>query len=612
MVIAEATATLLAGTVLDKVASAIGALRRESREDRVRIDDSEARTCLLAHVRSIDVWAGTITLLNLLHDKQLKESFVELSLDVGLSRHGARSETAAIRIGDLYATRENVALLGRPGAGKTTSLQKVLQLALADWEAGRGPVPILVRLRDLRRGDTLVTHLLATLGIQVRLPKEATPLLRDAWERRSLLRYLEASQAILIVDGLDEVNEAARTVVESELREIALSGGQHRLFISCRTADFHVSLQNVQTFTIRPLSEVQVREFAVRWLGADRAADFLSAVQTNPYSGTEVVPLTLAHLCAIYERDGALPPRPIDVYEHIVSLLVEEWDRQRGIRRASRYADFSWRKKERFLQAVAFGLALRGCRGAFQRSDLEVVYEEIAPSFNLPIEDAEAVIEEVESHTGLVQESGFQRYDFIHLVIQEFLTAMHAHRRPDATKLLIPNFPNEMALVVAYSAAPHEYLEQILTEAFYLKRNQHGLDFLLPFLGRLSLERPLWTSSLRAGWLFLAMLDVVTPAFMEVDAHVRLRLPAEVSAFFQQASVISSMGWAAAECDRYEIERAYRLIPKGLSSVPPFLQDYLRSRTEAGFILLRGEPAVEKLFSARRKPTMKARERRRR
>lgn len=457
-----------------------------------------------------------------------------------------------------------------------------------------------MRLRDLRSGDTLVGYLLALLGLDVRVPTRSSPQLKRAWEMRALLNYLDSIKAILLLDGLDEVDISGRYDIETQIRDIATYPGGHRLYVTCRTAEFTAPIPNSQVYTILPLSRTQVTQFAERWLG-EKATAFIEAVARNPYAGTEVVPLTLAHLCAIYERDGELPPRPIDVYEQIVSLLVEEWDKQRRIVRVSRYADFSWRKKERFLQAAAYTLTMDGHKSAFWESDLARIYLEIAPEFNLPPEEAGEVIHEIESHAGLVHEVGRGRFDFIHLVIQEYLTAMYAHRKAGAIPRLIPKFPNEMALVIAYSSSPEEHLEEALTET--LRYYSDGTaQFVMPFLSRLAVETPSWRAGPRLGWTILAFFDQVGRHFRKLDERNGLRLPSEVLQILDNAAIAESIRYAASEADHCEETFAIRLVPKPHASLPPALKSFFADRKEAGLGLLKSERHITSLLRKRRKP----------
>ena len=595
MPIAETLLASLAAKALEKAADALIDLRKESRAERVTIDDAQCRTCLVAHIMSVEAWSGSITLLSLLRDKDLRDSFVELSLDVGLRRHTRMlNRRTTTTVDEVSALAGHCVVLGRPGAGKTTSLQRIAQTALAKWASGRGGVPLLVRLRDLREGDSLVGHLLGIVGLDVRVPPRMTPQMRRAWERRALLRYLSSIAAVLLIDGLDEVPSGIRIDVEADIREIVGFPGDHRVFVTCRTADYSSPLPNVQVFTILPLSQPRVAEFAQRWL-KEQADSFMQALTSNPYAGAEVVPLTLAHLCAIYERDGELPPRPIDVYEQIVSLLVEEWDKQRRVVRSSRYADFSWRKKERFLQAAAYHLAMRGRKGSFRDDDLQLVYPDIAQEFNLPRDEAPEVIHELESHTGLVHEVGFRQYDFVHLAIQEYLAAMYAHRRANAIGNLVPRFPNEMALVLAYSTSADEHLEQVLTELLKYPPDLVS-EFVVPFLARLAVEKPAWMPSERLGWVMLAFLDQAGRHARRVDDRGRPRLPQETRDLLTDPRIVSSIRSASAGAELFEEVYSFRLIPTPAADLPPFLRTFLTGRHEAGLQLIKFEVRLTSLL----------------
>lgn len=435
---------------------------------------------------------------------------------------------------------------------------------------------MLITLRDLRDGEGLVSHLLARLGIHVHVGASDSAQTRRVWEQRVLHRYLDRVSALVLVDGLDEADPVSRRIVESELREMALAKGNHRIFLTCRTAEYNLDLRRIQAHTIRPLTDGEIRRFAIQWLGEERGAALVEVIRMNPYSGTEVLPLTLGHLCALYERDGALPNRPIDVYEAIVSLLVEEWDRQRGVRRVSQYADFSPRKKERFLQAVAFELAMAGRKGAFRHDDLHRVYQRIAPSFELPPTAEDSVVLEVESHTGLIHQSGYRRYEYVHLVIQEFLCAMHAQRTPNAIAYLVPNFPNEVALMVAYSMGVDAYLEEVLRLLDGVGGQVHG--FVTAFVARLSIEGVEVTPSPRTGWVLLIYLGLLSTTLASKSEHFAYA-QRDALRFFWARGIKESLELALGQARLLKSTDSIRVFATEDADVPVFLTARVR---EAG------------------------------
>lgn len=569
-------------------------LKKGAHEKRIRLDDAEARVCLLEHIGTLERWANTITLASLLKERRLAESFIELGLTMGLVPTG-QGRLRPLSLARVLKPPGHLAILGRPGAGKTTTLQRVGQLALAARERGEGGVPLLVRLRELRPGQGLVGHLLTECGLSVTGGSGISKEVRIRWERRILERFVSDINAVLLLDGLDEIDVRMRASVEDEIASLSLSRGKHRIVLTCRSAEYQRPFLGMRPYTLLPLTKTQVERFAAKWLGTRRAKDFMQAIVANPYAGSEVMPLTLAHLCAIFERDGELPPRPIEVYETIVSLLVEEWDRQRGVRRQSKYAGFTWRKKERFLQGVAFALTKTGRRGTFHHRDLYNAYEQLALEFNLPLGDAGLVLREIESHTGLIQLSGHRQYDWVHLSIQEYLGAMYTARLPNAAKVLVPLLPNEMALVIANSSDANDSLEAVLQVAIPLPADR-AVGFLRPFLSRLSLERPAFRQNPRLGWVLLALLD---RAAVRVGGVSRPgEFAAEELRIFADSQVQTSMHLAMLEGATYPETHGYRIVPLPHATMPPWLSEVLADKNRHSGLVVPLDVGISPKISA--------------
>lgn len=571
----------LTSVLVSKIGDALLQLRREAVEStpaHISIDDSGVRSALVDHVQLISRWASTITLQSLAKEKQLAKTFVDLTMRLGVQRFaGASARKSVIRLNDLYAQQGHAAILGGPGAGKTTSLQRIAQLALVRWQDGSGGVPILVRLRDLQNDATPTEHILSLLGVAVdyrsgekrRDDREN----RRLWEMRTITQYLAAISACLLLDGLDEVDPAIRSSVELLVRDLALASDSYRLFITCRSADYHVAFQQVQVHTILPMSASQVKRFATRWLGRTRATAFLQALSARPYAGTEVVPLTCAHLCAIYERDGDIPPRPIDVYEIIVSLLIEQWDRQRGVTRVSRYAEFTTRKKERFLQAIAFELAIAGHRGSFRRRDLVLVYQYLAVQFNLPADECDLVLAELESHTGIIQSVGHDQYDWVHIAIQEYLAAMHAHRTANVSKRLVPSFPNEMALVVAYSTSPDDFLESVAQEVLQVDSLDARERFTSSFLARLAREAATFSSTTRVGWILVSLLDALVRPSMRTKSVEDQVHSADIGRLLSSPDIAAAIAAVVEDANVERRDNTFLLSPAAADHLPAHFGD---------------------------------------
>lgn len=448
----------------------------------------------LKHHRAVvQRWSSTIDFRDLLRSRNLSKSFIDLHVTRVPSTW--RNPTL-IHLSDLLKGAGHCVLLGAPGAGKTTSLKYIARVALDRSEQDITGTPLLVSLRETSAAESLYQ----ILGAIFRMDFDGLDAQLTA--RYRLLDVLESVKPIILLDGLDEVGPHWRRQIVDEFRFLIEHARDFRVFLTCRTGDYSYHFDNVEVFQIHPLDRMQVHEFAHAWLGAS-AEDFLSQLTHSPFADTTVRPLTIAHLCAIYERRGMLPEQPRTIYRKVVRLLLEEWDEQRSIRRTSRYANFEVDRKEELLQAVAFQVSLLGAY-TFSHDQLEHVYRAVAPAFGLPANDAVKVASELESHTGLFVESGYDQYSFAHKSIQEYLTAEYLIRLPGLPRGILLRFPSECAIAVALSSNPTEYflLPLLSVESDAEKELDNAVAM---YLRRLVIEGVYFIASPRLGWAILGL-----------------------------------------------------------------------------------------------------------
>lgn len=429
---------------------------------------------------------------------------------------------------DLLRLRRNFVVLGDPGAGKTTSLKRIaLGLIRESHDVKQAGYPLLLRLRDLGGEKSLTGAVLDILGVIVKYDEALDTEARGNLRLRVASQCLDNLAARLLIDGLDELHPRAKDRVVREIRQLLLNSVNFHLVITCRTGDFTYSFDNADVVVLEPLSDDQIRLFARKWLDAKAADDLLKQVRTTPYGGSEVLPLTLAHLCAIYERTGNVPEKPRTVYRKIVRLLLEEWDEQRSVRRPSVYAGFEVDRKEEFLRAISFHLTIRARRGTFERRQLEEAYLETCSSFGLPRNHVSQVVREIESHTGLIVEVAFERYEFAHKSIQEYLAAEYILRLPSHPGDLSVIMPNEMALATAMSSDSSHYFGVVVDAAI----SSEELDlssFTAPFLRRLLLEKVDFKDDIGLGY---SVANLYSESFFRSKGQLRLPFLVESDVF---------------------------------------------------------------------------------
>jgi hypothetical protein len=549
---------------------------------QVALHDREAWDCFLTpngnevvsavrrHVQRVRDWSSKIHFLDLAEDRDIHRSYVELDtylVPVKLHVDELERERKLPFAEVLRTTRQHLAILGQPGAGKTTSMQKIC-FDLLNRSAGEGArtLPLLIRFRDLPPPSDSDT------GVICRAMSEIFPLSlsclevpgapKPERERRQLLtsavlELVDRMGCAIILDGLDEYPfAAARENLIKELRYLACALQHARLIVTCRSGEFNYAIDRMTRYELAPLSPDQIKDFALRWLDDEReAADFLRAVMQTPFADTAIKPLSLAHLCALFKRTKKIPDKPKVVYRKIVGLLLEKWDEQRSVEHTSSYAYFEPDRKFEFLCRLAYEVTTRFQATVISHSMLIEIYESICHCFSLPAQEAQAVAREIESHTGLLVEAGFEKYEFAHKSIQEYLTAEHIVRLPAIPKDpgIVMHLGAELAIAISISSDPTLYLCSLAFQV--LPGKNLGHSFYAKFFSRIVLEKPDLVRNLHATialfslptlWLRGGVID-------SADAYERLCDPGDVTQFRRYIRLLVGERDLAVLLDHYEI-----------------------------------------------------------
>ncbi|MDR6760770.1 hypothetical protein J2Y38_000968 [Flavobacterium sp. 2755] len=465
--------------------------------------EKDIQDSLIEHVQKTKNWSSEITFKDLKASKDVQQTYIELDMYVypRKIRMYENENIQTIPLNKIFTTSKNhFAILGQPGAGKTTSMKYLCQSIFfsensIDLEF---KYPILIKLRDFNtprnnKNDAgiLIEYLYNVFGfsIEIKDNQSEAEIIRT---KQKLVHYIvEKLNVLLIIDGFDELSyRSHRDIVLGEIIELANYLENSKLILTSRTSDFNYDFENIDIYELCSLNNLQINDFAKKWLNDDqKVISFLKEVYNSPFIDTAVRPLTIAHLCAIYERVGKIPEKPKTVYKKIVNLLLEEWDEQRNVKRISKYADFEIDRKFEFLTSIAYFLTVSSKRSIFSKSNLESAYYKINEDFGLEKKDSKNVMEELETHTGLFLQSGYEFYEFAHKSLQEYLTAEYIVRLPTIpNEFIIRTIPNELAIAVSISSNPSQYF----TELVFSRLNNVKLSyqFYQIFLTRLIIEKP--------------------------------------------------------------------------------------------------------------------------
>jgi len=124
----------------------------------------------------------------------------------------------------------------------------------------------------------------------------------------------------------------------------------------------------------------------------------------------------------------------------------------------------------------------------FSSADIVYLYGQICDQFGLDRNEAKEVAAEVETHNGLLLQTGYEQFEFAHKSLQEFLTAEYLVKLPSIPDWgMLGRLPYETAIAVAISSNPGAYLAELVFRKF---RSRMSEDFIRAFLSRLIIEKP--------------------------------------------------------------------------------------------------------------------------
>ncbi|AEE18085.1 NACHT domain-containing protein [Dokdonia sp. 4H-3-7-5] len=483
----------------------------------ISIDYENSITKIQNHINEIERWADVIKFSDLSKKRSLNSVYIQLdTYVVPVKRQfnfNEKKNTLPLEKAVL-SNKEHCVILGQPGAGKTTSLKKICNLIITENNDTQYTFPILLRFRDLEEivKSSILNHILNITPIIFEFAgKKDSDFNSDIEKVReeAVITFLNSINAILILDGFDELKDSnSKNIILKELRKLASKLTNAKIVLSCRTGEFNYELDYSNTFEIAPLNNNQIELFVNKWLNDEsKSQDFLNKVRNSPFADTSIKPLSLAHLCTIYQRIGNIPDQPKTIYRKVVNLLIEEWDEQRAITRESAFDGFQTDQKFEFLTNLSYYLTINYQTSTFSVSQFELAYENISEYHNLPLKKASEVVKELESHTGLFIESGYDKFEFVHKSIQEYLSADYIVKLPslNTVKKNFEHLGSELAIAVSISSNSSLFFIELVLN--YFNKTKLSNEFYNSFISRIISENPAFKQEELIGVTALVLLS---------------------------------------------------------------------------------------------------------
>lgn len=369
----------------------------------------------------------------------------------GWEREGqSEEEQTKVSLGERLQAAKRLVVLGDPGAGKSTLLRWLTTAYLLrlkedpDWQAlpdiatlpDARWLPVLIRCRDLPPGCGTLDEMLLHSLRKAQLGEAECDGLRQLLRAR-----LEQGEALLLVDGLDEITDpAARNRFARDLEQIHRVFDKAPIVVTSRIVGYREMGYRLRSgfehLTVADLAPEDKDAFAQRWseltekskppaeAAAELMRDIHSSDRIERLTGN---PMLLTTMALIKRKIGRLPQRRVELYEKAVEVLLN-WRRD---------VDTPLDRREALpqLEYLAHAMCEQGIQqlredealGLLRQARLE--YPHIHPMQQHTPEDFLALLE---ARTGLLIQSGHVRhdghsvpvYEFRHLTFQEYLAGM--------------------------------------------------------------------------------------------------------------------------------------------------------------------------------------------
>lgn len=356
--------------------------------------------------------------------------------------YSVKESTTAEQLNVLEGLRryapEHVLLTGRPGAGKSTALVRLLleeaeraRSALQesveqssfeglDFEVGQANVSFALHGESLKRTPLGIPVLIELRYFQ----SSVLDIIRIFFQRHCLQlsnqeieKLLNEKCLFLLIDGLNELpSEAAR-------RELKLFRQIHRalpMVFTTRDAGISGVLGIVKKLEMQPLTETQMQQFISRYLLQD-GEKMLHQLggRLREFGQT---PLLLWMLCSLFRAKGKIP----DNLGMVFRQFTHSYERQ--LRQDVSVSDESRRWWSRLLQYLAFemtqGDSLTDLKVAISQQSAENILTIFlqAENFDRPRDRAISWLQDLLNHH-LIHLGNDGQVEFRHQLIQEYYTA---------------------------------------------------------------------------------------------------------------------------------------------------------------------------------------------
>jgi hypothetical protein len=349
-------------------------------------------------------------------------------------------------IGDILSKKTRLAILAKPGGGKSTLIKRIAiayafperRKQINDRLPDKNWFPIFLRCRELGEKVTLsITEIINSIPARAEINSCSGDF------STLVSKSLQNGNALLLIDGLDEIAEDKnRIAFVNQLRTFIATYPTINIIVTSREAGFRVVAGTLATYcenyVVSNLIDSEIEELCLKWHRAIVDESENTVKEANKLSDlilkdTRIKvlaenPLLLTTLLFVKRWAGYLPTKRSVLYQEMIKLLLVTWNVEGheilDIEEAEPQLAFVayWMSKNG--QQTITADELNNCLIDARKQMPEILgYTNVSPS---------EFIKRVESRSSLLIMSGHKRldsgnitavYEFLHLSFQEYLTA---------------------------------------------------------------------------------------------------------------------------------------------------------------------------------------------
>ncbi|MDD5215006.1 MAG: NACHT domain-containing protein [Methylococcales bacterium] len=327
-------------------------------------------------------------------------------------------------------TSHRLFILGKPGAGKTTFMKYI------NLQAVQGKIektPIFITLREWTDTKKSLMEFITEQFAICSFPDAAL-----------FIEYLlEQGNAIVLFDGLDEVNKEHNPRISKEIQNFCKRYDKSQCLITCRIAATDYSFDGFHYVEVADFTPEQIEVFVSKWFKAEPKkgelfSQELKKAQHRGLCELAQSPLLLGMLCLAFADTMEFPSRRAELYEDAIDALLRKWDTSRSIQRGEIYKNLSHKLKKQLFAAIAhktftdnhYLIPEKELSGYLEWGLKKLPQTDTAP-------DGKLVLKAIEAQHGIFIERAQKIYSFADLIFQEYFSALYIAEKLDRQKQLL-------------------------------------------------------------------------------------------------------------------------------------------------------------------------------